>query len=532
MVTGSSWWETVPDKLGPAYTDKILAAIAAGDAVIDWITITDGDLEFEIMRAPLAIGTHADHVFALGLSAEAVDRIALAFEARGLAVMSPTPYLWDRAAEDPRQRQIGPHTLPSLIGQQNGAAGMTKSAAKAHADAIAADRPESCSFISGSVKTYVLHPYKNTADGIRDGYSCEYGWRLPGPGWGSPNVTGSGYVVQPAQWAHSYGFFDYSMGAVYVKARAILAGEPVDLREMVTSDTLASRITVSGAVPYVINPELENEIEDPPDTDPNPPHPEDRPEISKGSKGPDVADWQRELMRAGFALAPYNDDGDFGSLTHNATVGWQRERGIASTGVVGADSWAAMGSDPEEREEPDGEITATILCRNFTRANRTDIKNLCIHTMEATEASTTAEAVANWGASLNAPRASWHYAIDDENTILCCEEKDVAWCAPGLNKIAIHLEHAGYARQSLDEWLDPFSRRMLARSAKLAAAICARWNIPIEFVDAAGLLKGDRGITTHYQVTKGPGKGRTTHTDPGRHFPMDLYLQMIRDATK
>lgn len=518
----------MPEKLGPAYTDKIIAAIVAGDAVVDWITITDGDLEFEIMRAPLAIGTHDDHVFALGLTAEAVDRIALAFEARGLAVMSPTPYLWDRAAEDPRQRQIGPHTLPTLIGQQNGPAGMTKGAAKAHADAIAADRPESCSFISGSVKTYVLHPYK-TADGIRDGYACEYGWRLAGAGWGSPNVTSTGYVVQPAQWAHSYAnFFDYSMGAVFVKARAILAGEPVDLREMVVDGDRAPRVALSGAVPFVIHPELETPADEPPDTDPPP---EERPEIAKGSKGSNVSDWQRELMRAGFALAPYNDDGDFGTLTHNATIGYQRERGIASTGVVGFDSWAAMGSDPEERDEPDGEITETILCRNYTTASRTDIKNLCIHTMEAAEASTTAEAVANWGASLNAPRASWHYAIDDDSTILCCEEKNVAWCAPGLNKIGIHLEHAGYARQSLDEWLDPFSRRMLARSAKLAAVICARWNIPIEFVDAAGLLRGDRGVTTHYQVTKGPGKGRTTHTDPGRHFPMDLYLDLIRNAS-
>ena len=92
------------------------------------------------------------------------------------------------------------------------------------------------------------------------------------------------------------------------------------------------------------------------------------------------------------------------------------------------------------------------------------------------------------------------------------------------------MEHAGYARQSCDEWFDPFSRRMLARSAKIAAAICTRWNIPVRFVDAAGLMRGERGITTHYQVTKGPGKGRTTHTDPGRGFPVSTYLGMIQEA--
>lgn len=531
MVTGSAFWESVPESLGEEYTEQILDAIAAGDAVIDWITIQDGDLEFEIMRAPLAIGTHADHVFLLGLSSEAVDRIALAFADRGLVVMSPTPYLWDRAAEDPRQCQIGPHTLPELTGQQNGPAGMTKTAAGAHADAIRFDRPESCSLISACVKTYVLSRYSRTADGIRDGYACEYGWRLPGLGWGSENATGTGYLVQPAQWAHSYAsFWDYSMGAVFVKAAARLNGEQVDLRDLVLNPETADRISTNGPAPFVLNPELEAE-EPPPDTDPNIP-PDDRPVIQKGSKGPDVVDWQRELMRAGFSLAPYNDDGDFGSLTHNATVGWQRERGIPATGVVDSGSWAAMGSDPIDRPEPDAEITATILCRNYTPANRADISNLCIHTMEAREASTTAEAVARWGAGPNAPRASWHYAIDDENTILCVEEQSVAWCAPGLNRNGIHLEHAGYARQSLEEWLDPFSRRMLARSAKLAAAICARWSIPIRFIDAAGLNRGERGITTHREVSLGPGKGRTTHTDPGRNFPVDLYLSMIRNVSK
>ena len=59
-------------------------------------------------------------------------------------------------------------------------------------------------------------------------------------------------------------------------------------------------------------------------------------------------------------MAPYNDDGDFGSLTHNATVGWQRERGITATGVVDLESWAAMGSDPIDRPEPDAEIKLVL----------------------------------------------------------------------------------------------------------------------------------------------------------------------------
>ena len=198
-MKGSVWWrDRVPSLLGESYTQELVAAVEHGHAVFDWIKITHGDLEFEIMRAPLAIGEPDDHVFALGLTAEAVDLIALALEAQGVDVMSPTPALYDYAAEDPRQVQIGPHTLPTLLGVPNGRPGMTKQAAKAHADAIARD--DSGGLVSACCKTNVLHPYHGTPERIRPGYACEYGWRLPGRvGWGSRNSTGTGYVVQSGQ---------------------------------------------------------------------------------------------------------------------------------------------------------------------------------------------------------------------------------------------------------------------------------------------------------------------------------------------
>jgi hypothetical protein len=110
-------------------------------------------------------------------------------------------------------------------------------------------------------------------------------------------------------------------------------------------------------------------------------------------------------------------------------------------------------------------------------------------------------------------------------------EEDVAWAAPSRNHNGIQLEHAGYARQTAEEWSDAFSTRMLALSALLTAQICARWEIPIRFVDADGLRRDERGITTHWEVTKGPGRGLTSHVDPGPHFPMARYLEMVRDAS-
>jgi hypothetical protein len=530
-MKGSTWWrEEVPEKLGDGYTAAIVEAIADGHAVFDWITVVDGDFEFEIMRAPLAIGEPDDFVFLLGLTAEAVDMIARALG----DVMGPTPALWDLASQDARQVQVGPHTLPTLIGRQNGAAGMTKSAAKAHADALA--KVPAGAFMSASVKCYALHPYTgdDAVAGRRARHACEYGWRLAGRvGWGSKASTGAGYVVQPPQWAHGYrDFWDYSMGGIYVRIAARHRGAAVNLAELALAGAVAPRVAPAGAVPFIVHPECRNALDGlsrGADTDPAPPPSSGRPLLVRGSKGSAVTDWQRVLVAGGFSLAPYGADGSFGNMTHNATVGWKHERGLPGDGVVDAATWAAIELEPIERAEPDGEITATVLATNFTRANRTTVDNVVIHTIEIVEASYSADRTAAWFASgKRAPRASANYCLDDNSTILCVPEEHVAWAAPGLNRRGIQLEHAGFARQSADEWFDPFSRRMLVRSAKLTAAICEHWNIPIVFVDAAGLLRGERGITTHYQVARGPGKGKTDHGDPGRGFPMSTFLDMVR----
>jgi len=529
-MRGSAWWrDSVPEKLGDGYTAAILDAIKRGGAVFDWMTIISGEFEFEIMRAPLAIGEPGDFVFLLGLTGEAVDMIASALG----DVMSPTPALWDRASE--RQAQIGPFTLPTLIGQQNGAAGMTKSAAKAHADALA--KADQGGLMSAAVKCYVLHPYHGAAGAVagrRAGFACEYGWRLPGAvGWGSKASTGSGFVVQPAQWAHSYrSFWDYSMSGIFVKTAARFGGARVDLAQLARGGATSPAVAPFGAVPFIVHPERRSAVEGtarPTDTDPAPPPSGGRVALRLGARGPVVGDWQRVLVAEGFSLAPFGVDGAFGQLTHNATVGWQRAHGLPATGGVSGADWLAVGRDPIERDEPVGGVSSTMLATNYTRAHRTEVHNVVLHSMEAPEASTTAESVAAWFASgKRAPRASAHYCVDDDSTVLCVDETDIAWAAPGANKRGVQIEHAGYARQTLEQWLDPFSRRMLGRSAKITAAICARWKIPIVFVDASGLLRGERGITTHYQVSQGPGRGKTAHTDPGRGFPMSTFLEMVR----
>jgi hypothetical protein len=104
-------------------------------------------------------------------------------------------------------------------------------------------------------------------------------------------------------------------------------------------------------------------------------------------------------------------------------------------------------------------------------------------------------------------------------------EQHVAWAAPGANKNGIHIEHAGRAAQSAREWTDEFGTSMLYLSIELCAQICRAWSIPALFVGPAGLLHGDRGITTHAAVSV--AFKRSTHTDPGVNFPSRWYVEQV-----
>lgn len=167
-----------------------------------------------------------------------------------------------------------------------------------------------------------------------------------------------------------------------------------------------------------------------------------------------------------------------------------------------------------------------IQARHFTPTGGRQIDWVVIHTMEAPETVGRARQVAEWFAGADAPRASAHYCVDDRETIQCVHDRDVAWHAPGANRTGIGIEHAGYARQTTADWDDAYSRAVLTRSALLTAELCAAYKIPVEFVTAVGLRQGDRGITTHAEVTLAFGGG--DHWDPGPGFPMQAYISRVR----
>jgi len=171
---------------------------------------------------------------------------------------------------------------------------------------------------------------------------------------------------------------------------------------------------------------------------------------------------------------------------------------------------------------------AFIPARNFTPTDGRQIDLIVIHDMEAAETTQTAENIANWFAGPTAPRASAHWCFDSDSAVRCVRDVDVAWHAPGANHNGLGYEHAGYASQSREEWLDDYGQSMLAISAAHARVDCETYGIPIAFVDAGGLLAGQRGVTTHWEVTQ--AFHRSTHWDPGPGFPMDHYLALVNGS--
>lgn len=66
-----------------------------------------------------------------------------------------------------------------------------------------------------------------------------------------------------------------------------------------------------------------------------------RPQLSFGSRGPAVVELQRALAGAGFD--PGGVDGDFGPMTRNAVLRFQSANGLSVDGVVGPQTWGALG---------------------------------------------------------------------------------------------------------------------------------------------------------------------------------------------
>lgn len=249
--------------------------------------------------------------------------------------------------------------------------------------------------------------------------------------------------------------------------------------------------------------------------------------LRRGISTPEVGNWQRFLNQKGIVDSLGNllvEDEQFGARTEYATSSYQANKALETTGLV----------DEATRKVAKLEgFIPFIQAQGVNYVTSRKIRLLVIHTMETAEKPGTANGVALWFAGRigKAPKASAHYTIDSEEVVQCVRERDVAWAAPGANNDGIHLEHAGRASQSPDDWRDRFSQLTLARSVMLAAQICLRHQLPIVKLVKNEILKGEKGICGHMDITASyPGPGRT-HWDPGPGFVWGEYLEALMRET-
>ncbi|AGS71956.1 N-acetylmuramoyl-L-alanine amidase [Streptomyces collinus] len=109
-----------------------------------------------------------------------------------------------------------------------------------------------------------------------------------------------------------------------------------------------------------------------------------------------------------------------------------------------------------------------------------------------------------------AHRAAAHYVVRRDGRITqLVRELDVAFHAGNraYNERSVGIEHEGFVEDA-----SSFTDAMYASSARLTAAICARYGMPVDREHIVG----------HVEV---PG---TDHTDPGRFWDWDRYLRLVR----
>lgn len=287
--------------------------------------------------------------------------------------------------------------------------------------------------------------------------------------------------------------------------------------------------------------------------------------LKRGMSGEDVLDWQRVLVKADLLL-PTEADRDFGARTEKGTIRFQLERGLTPDGEVGPLTRAATSVVPDTHPTIPGLFDPRwhfIQAHNFTPSAGRVVSMIVMHSMEAPDRPDTAEGVAAWFGGLRgkAPQASAHAAVDLDSIVLCVKPEDVAWGAQGANSCGYHVEQAGYAAQTREQWLARDGWAMLTLAASHVALACANFHLPVTALsrdevaalirDAlirqrkiAGTLSGHPGgICQHEQITAAwqawayyrlpnprswSPKWWPTHVDCGPGYPMD---ELIRRAS-
>lgn len=221
---------------------------------------------------------------------------------------------------------------------------------------------------------------------------------------------------------------------------------------------------------------------------------------------------------------------------------WFREAFAAGSGGSASSSGSPIYTDPIA-------FRAAKYFRKTPEGTKRIVRWIVIHDAECNEGPRAAEGVGAYfanpfrpqknadGSVTNVPvQASAHYSVDSDSVVQSVKDNDVAFAAPPLNDNGLHFELTGFAKQTAAEWDDAESRAMLQRCARLVADRCREHGIPItDLVPAeklppiGELATASGGITTHAAISKAYKK--SDHQDPGKNFPGEAFIAMVRTAS-
>lgn len=150
-----------------------------------------------------------------------------------------------------------------------------------------------------------------------------------------------------------------------------------------------------------------------------------------------------------------------------------------------------------------------------TRKSGVKVDRVIIHTAQGTLNGTVA-----WfqKAGRSVPSAT-HYIIGETGEIvqMVPDEKKCIHAGstiePYWNDRSIGIEHAGY----VDDGKPP-SEAMLLASAKVTAVMCKKFDIPVNRTHIVGHVEVPHRSTDAF------------HTDPGKEWPWDHYMDLVKAA--
>lgn len=164
---------------------------------------------------------------------------------------------------------------------------------------------------------------------------------------------------------------------------------------------------------------------------------------------------------------------------------------------------------------------------HFTPGQNRPIDRIVIHSTVSPCRKGQARATAAYFRS-QAAGGSAHYAVDPAEVIQCAYDHVICWHAPP-NPNSLGIEMCEYPSKDKGRWKDDDHQAMLARTARLVARKCLRYDVPPRYVGSIRLRLGWRGVTTHAAVSQ--AFAQSSHWDPGA-WPRRKFMRMVRAEVK